>query len=143
MNPVPNKFPTIDPGNQRIALIGESPGEIECSLGEPFVGSSGNHLSGQLSTAGFSIACCFKGNICQFRPDKNRISAFKWNEPEIQEGLAALALDLDRFKPNICVLLGNTPLKAAKDSDSIHVLIPKLFRYKVGSWRGSLFLGTG
>lgn len=138
---VPNKFPTVD-SPHRLALIGETPGADELTAGEPFVGTSGRFLASCLSTAGLPISCCFKGNICQIRPPDDKISLFKWDGEEIQSGIAQLKFDLNQYKPNIIVCLGNIPLKAFKDPNNPHPLIPKLFKYKNSKWRGSLFLST-
>lgn len=137
---VPNLFPT-SPSNKKIAVIGEAPGADEDRSGQPFCGVSGNFLMRLLSRAGVSRAEAFFGNITQHRPPNNDISAFLWNGPQIQHGLEALATDLDRLDPNIVVLLGNTPLKAALDPTTPHALNPKSFRYRNSQWRGSMFLG--
>lgn len=125
---VPNEFPIVEPTSSRIALIGEAPGEDEENHRRPFVGKSGNFLTNLLRDVGIDRTQCFLGNVCQVRPPANRIDAFSWNGPEIQEGLVHLNEDLQKFNPNICVLLGNTPLHAAKGDKS-----------KISEWRGSLF----
>jgi len=125
---VPNEFPIIEPTSYRIALIGEAPGEDEENHRRPFVGKSGSFLTTVLREVGIDRLQVFLGNICQVRPPGNRIEAFSWGGPEIQEGLKCLDEDLKKFKPNVCVLLGNTPLKAAR-TDSV----------KITDWRGSLF----
>ena len=135
---VPNKFPTTETAH-RLALIGEAPSADEEYAGEPFVGVSGRFLGAVMSKAGLALSCCFKGNISQHRPPENKISAFKWDGSEIQSGIAQLKLDLDKFKPNIIVCLGNVPLKAAKDVEKVHPLVPKLYKFKNAKWRGSLF----
>lgn len=137
---VPNLFPTAQ-SDKRIALIGEAPGQDEIALGKPFMGKSGGFLKALLSRAGVQADACFFGNICQQRPHDNDISKFSWNGDEIQESLYQLKKDIETFKPNIVVLLGNIPLKAAKDCDTIHALAPKAFKFKNSNWRGSLFLG--
>ncbi len=125
---VPNEFPVLEPTDQRIALIGEAPGEDEENHRRPFVGKSGNFLTNLLRDVGIDRSSCFLGNVCQVRPPANRIEAFSWSGPEITEGLAQLTNDLKTFRPNVCVLLGNTPLHAAKGDKS-----------KITVWRGSLF----
>ena len=125
---VPNEQPT-KPSSNRIAIIGEAPGQDEEDYGRPFVGRSGNFLSGILRDVGIDRRSCLIGNVCQHRPPYNEITAFAWEGPEIQHGLAALAKDITDYNPNICVLLGNTPLRAA--------LGPK---QKVTDRRGSLFI---
>lgn len=138
----PNRFPSIDPGGFRLAIVGEAPGEHEISEGQPFVGTSGRFLSALLSRAGVTREMCFFGNICQYRPYNNEISAFRWDGPEIQEGLAQLTLDIRKFNPNIILCLGNTSLKAALDPLVAHPLKPGRFRFSVSDWRGSLLKST-
>lgn len=124
---VPNAFPLIDPGESRLAIIGEAPGEKEENYGQPFYGPSGDLLSSCLRDLALDRTRIFIGNICQVRPPNNEITRFAWDGNEIQEGLGQLSSDLLKFDPNVCVLLGNTPLRAA----GIHG--------KISSWSGSLF----
>lgn len=124
---VPNQFPTSYTTN-KIAIIGESPGADEDRLGIPFMGYSGQLLDKLLSRAGVSRSQVFVGNICQHRPLNNDLSTFGWNSNFVQEGLTALKRDLDQFKPNVILLLGNWALKAAKNDGSA-----------VSNWRGSVF----
>lgn len=127
---VPNEFPTSTiEVSYRIAVVGEAPGNDEEAHNRPFVGKSGHLLDNLLSNAGILRSACFVGNICQIRPPKNEIHRFTWDGPEIQTGLAKLKLDLDEFKPNLCVLLGATPLFSAMGG-----------KKKISDWRGSLFI---
>jgi uracil-DNA glycosylase family 4 len=134
---VPNRFP-LYPSNLRIAIVGEAPGNDEVREGRPFIGSSGRFLAALLSRAGISIDACYLGNVSQYQPPGNDINLFSWTNDEIQNGLYQLELDMKVFKPNIVVLLGNTALKAAKDSQGP---ITKKGGFSVAKWRGSLFLG--
>lgn len=124
---VPNELPIL---NQpyRIAIIGEAPGRDEEIVGRPFVGISGQTLTNLLSKAGIIRAACFVGNICQRRPVDNDINLA--DPIDIEEGIVHLTKDLNDFRPNICLLLGNTPLRTARDSVSI------------GDWRGSYFVSN-
>ena len=72
---------------------------------------------------------CFVGNVCQNQPRDNDIKNFSWDGCEIQEGIAQLTQDLKEFSPNLCLLLGNTPLKLFTGNTGI------------SSWRGSLLRG--
>jgi uracil-DNA glycosylase family 4 len=128
---VPNVFPTTD-APYRIAIIGEAPGVDEEKEGRPFVGASGRFLDLMLSKAGINRSACFVGNVCQKRPPGNDISIFPWSGDEIQDGLCQLKNDLQKYSPNICVLLGNTALRAAFGGDSFT---------SISSMRGSLFVG--
>src|SRR5215813_3631933 len=125
---VPNEQPIAEPGLYRIALIGEAPGEEEENHKRPFVGKSGQFLTSVMRDVNIDRTSCLMANVCQVRPPANRIEAFSWDGEEITEGLNQLREDIKKFNPNICVLLGNTPLKAAKVGA------------KVTEWRGSLFV---
>lgn len=126
---VPNLHPKLTAQPYRLAVIGEAPGKDEVSLGLPFVGMSGQLLSKLLSRNGLLRDACFIGNVCQTNPPGNDIRLFNWEGPEIQNGIAQLTADLEVFKPNLCVLLGNTALRAF----GLPPTITKL--------RGSLLLG--
>lgn len=139
---VPNLFP-VNWGHQKIALIGEAPGADEDKCGKPFVGVSGQHLDKLLALASCpSRREVYLGNVTQHRPLANDISKFHWDGPEIRTGLEQLRYDMCKLKPNIVVLLGNIPLKAARDCSRIHPLNAKAFSYKISKWRGSLFICT-
>src|SRR2546430_4011359 len=125
---VPNEQPLVEPNLYRIAIIGEAPGEDEENHRRPFVGKSGNFLTNILRDVGIERQVCLMGNVCQVRPPGNKIELFSWGGEEIQGGLELLREDIRRYNPNICVLLGNTPLRAAHGHSS-----------KVTEWRGSLF----
>jgi len=126
---VPNLHPKLTAQPYRLAVIGDAPGKDEVSLGLPFVGMSGQLLSKLLSRNGLLRDACFIGNVCQTNPPGNDIRLFNWEGPEIQNGIAQLTADLEVFKPNLCVLLGNTALRAF----GLPPTITKL--------RGSLLLG--
>jgi uracil-DNA glycosylase family 4 len=125
----PNEHPIVEPNLYRIALIGEAPGEDEENHRRPFVGKSGQFLTHLMRDVGIDRTTCLMGNVCQVRPPGNRIEAFNWNGEEIRYGLSRLTDDIKRFDPHLCVLLGGTPLKAARED-----------RAKITEWRGSLFV---
>lgn len=125
-----NKFPSLTNAPYRIAIIGEAPGRDEELQGQPFVGMSGKLLTGLLTKAKILREAVFIGNVCQHRPDDNKIENFSRQGVEIQEGLSQLKSDLDAFQPNICVLLGKTALWSAVGHD------------KIGDYRGSLFISN-
>lgn len=131
MNPVPNVQPTVHSLPYKIALIGEAPGETEDLTGQPFSGRSGDFLNAILGQAGILRQACLVANVCQVRPPGNDISKFEWESEEIQKGLAQLSDDLEKFDPNICVLLGRTALQAAFGNDC----------KGIQQYRGSLFTG--
>lgn len=126
---VPNQKPIIHGQSYRIAIIGEAPGADEVREGKPFIGYSGQLLNGLLAKANVIRDACFVGNVCQTRPPENDITKFSLEGKEITEGLEKLAVDLREFDPHVCLLLGNTPLWAAKGVKGI------------SKWRGTFFLG--
>lgn len=126
-----NLFPSRTDRPYKIAIVGEAPGEDEENHGYPFVGASGRFLNLLLHDAGIDRNACYVGNICQFRPPQNKISAFAWESDEIQLGLEQLKLDLQKYAPHICLLLGNTPLRSALGPGN-----------KISDWRGSLFISS-
>lgn len=94
----------------RIAIIGDAPGAEDEKAGLPFYGDV---LAFILAQAGINRAHCFVGNVCQVRPPDDIIFKYSWRGPEIQNGLDALSRDLNRFIPDVCVLMGHTPMRAA------------------------------
>lgn len=125
---VPNLHP-IEEASYRVAIIGEAPGEEEENHRRPFVGKSGQFLDIIMQEVGLKRTACLLGNVCQVRPPGNNIEAFK-NGPEIAAGIEQLQADLLQFNPNICILLGGTPLNVARPNS------------KITAWRGSLFRST-
>ena len=65
--------PSVGPRNATVALIGESPGEDEERLREPFVGRAGQILNTILTDAGLKRSECFIGNVSRYRPPGNKI----------------------------------------------------------------------
>lgn len=125
---VPNVHPIVE-APYRLAIVGEAPGEDEETHGYPFVGRSGSLLDGILSTNGIDRKACLVANCVQVRPPSNEIKRFNPDGQEFRDGLAQLNEDLNRFNPNVCLLLGNTPLHCARGNG------------KITAWRGSLFRG--
>jgi uracil-DNA glycosylase family 4 len=99
----------------------------------PFVGPSGRLLNALLAGVGIDRDACFVGNVCQVQPPGNKIELFKWDGPELTEGLAQLRTDLAAYQPHMLLLLGNTPLKALTGDR----------KRNVGDWRGSLLMLDG
>jgi uracil-DNA glycosylase family 4 len=137
---VPNVFPT-HPAAYRLAIIGEAPGREELATGQLFVGGAGRLLDSILSNVGISRQACYLGNICQVQPPANDIHNFAWDSPQIQTGLDQLSHDLTLFKPNLCLLLGSTALRAARGLEEVRQKrTTKHVPPSVSSWRGSLFI---
>lgn len=131
MKIVQNEQPKFFNQPYRIAFIGEAPGATEDEVGRPFMGPSGNLLWSIASKYGIVREACFVGNVCQVKPPNNKIELFSFHGPEITDGIRQLASDLATFRPNLCVLLGNTALRALTGETGI------------SAWRGSLLRGTG
>jgi uracil-DNA glycosylase len=138
MPTVPNKFPKFSSDPFKLAIIGEAPGADEELALEPFVGSSGRLLKGVLGSVKIAVDTCFIGNICQLRPTSNDISTFDFDGPEIQSGLAQLHEDLNAFKPNCCLLLGRTALRAFYPDIVTHDAKGRA-DIPIGDYRGSIF----
>jgi uracil-DNA glycosylase len=133
-----NKFPLVETPN-RIAIIGDAPSATDTEAGVLFSDKPSRFLKVLLRRAGINPDACFFGNVLQNRPDEGKIDKYTWQHLEVQGGLEILKDDLNRFNPNITVLLGNLPLKVGKDPWTDHKLHPKAYRHKIDSWRGSLF----
>ncbi len=129
MSLVPNEFPSVR-AEYRLAIIGEAPGQHEEDQRRPFVGPAGSLLNSALQQVGLMRSACFVGNVCQHRPPGNDITQFEKNGHEFTSGLEQIRKDLDSFGPNLCLLLGNTPLWAGGSF------------LKIGEMRGTLFMGN-
>lgn len=142
-NIVPNRFPTRDPRNVRIAFIGDVPGEQDEAGGVPFSGFAGQLLGNALSSVGLSREEVFLGNVCRVRPVGGEFSALEWTGAEVQQGVEALLRDLAVYRPNLVVTLGAAPLHLFRHGN----VAPKRGKMgytwpsSVAKWRGSLFLG--
>jgi DNA polymerase len=135
---IPNTFPTNNNEPYKIAIIGEAPGKDEEVEGKPFVGASGRFLTSLLADSNIKREACFIGNCCQIRPPQNQLWKFAWNGQEIQSGLAQLRVDLQKWKPNLCVLMGKTALRAAKGT--YLNAKGKETQFSLDDWKGSLFI---
>jgi uracil-DNA glycosylase family 4 len=137
---VPNKFNT-KPAARRLAVVGEAPGADEVNW--HVCTRCGHGYSSLKSYTGTKCPDCggtalhqptpFVGNVCQVQPPGNKIELFKWDGPELTEGLAQLRTDLAAYQPHMLLLLGNTPLKALTGDR----------KRNVGDWRGSLLMLDG
>jgi len=114
----------------RIAFVGEAPGAEEEQQKAPFVGPSGKLLDSMLKKAGIRRLSSFVGNLCQYRPPNNDLDLVDKGCPEYQTSIALLQEELDCFKPQVIVPLGNEPLKHFTGRSGIL------------NWRGSLMNGT-
>ncbi len=108
-----NTVPGAGPGNARIVLIGEAPGEHEDRLGEPFVGKSGDRLDIWLRQAGISRDDCFITNVLKCVPPKNRFPLEKDYDYAFPptECWPWLEAQLQAIKPLAVILFGKAALE--------------------------------
>lgn len=129
---VPNEHPANTSPTFRIAVVGEAPGLEECSACKPFVGTSGKFLMALMKQAGLERSQYFLGNVCQVYPPDGKIFKLPPDSPELRAGVIALKADLQRYNPNLVLLLGDFAFK--------HCSLPER---SLANWRGSLFRGVG
>ncbi|MFD1882546.1 uracil-DNA glycosylase [Paracoccus pacificus] len=105
----------------RVMIIGEAPGEDEDRQGKPFVGRAGQFLDRMLAAIGLSrdapdpARAVYIANVLPWRPPGNR-------RPEPQEIAAMLPFlrrHVELAGPDLIVLMGNTPCKAALGQEGI------------------------
>ena len=118
-------------------FIGEAPGEQEEKHGRPFIGGAGGVLEGVFHQTGIKRSEVFIDNVIQRRPTKNDFSIFYTdkgrNHPtqELLEASQRIRDDINKWKPNIVVALGNEALRAITGKNQIT------------HWRGSLLSFNG
>jgi len=122
----PNEVPTTT-ASYKLAVIGEAPTKIDVEAQRPFMGPPGHVLSEALIGCGILRSACYVGNLTPYQPPNNKFYNFKWNCPELKEGMDQLTKDLQTWKPNLVLLLGNNALKNAGVEE------------KLSDFRGSLF----
>jgi hypothetical protein len=143
---IPNQFPSLPPpGPARIALIVDAPGRDEMHFGVPLCGNAGAFLDSALGHVGIVRASCFVGHVCRSEPPRGSFDELAWEGEEIQSGIAALHVDLQRFQPSIVVVMGgaglhlfsfgNVPPSRKRDKGKV------IYDWKrsLWDWRGSLW----
>lgn len=101
------------PGDARIMLVGEQPGDMEDLEGRPFVGPAGHVLDAALCDAGLERSACYLTNAVKhfkWTPDprgKRRIHA-RPHASEIRACRAWLDEEVALVRPDVLVLLGGT-----------------------------------
>ena len=140
---VKNRPPLVDPEEYRIAIVGDAPGADEARAGEPFHGAPGRFLKALMNKCDLDPNQVMFANISQLRPPGNDIGRFAWTAGmgELEQGMEALALDLEAFSPNLVLLLGAAALHTAKEGAN-----PPLYRsgqhkfpHSITNWRGTIF----
>jgi len=127
-----------------LAIVGEAPGEREERDGKPFVGWSGSMLFGEFNKFGVSRFDTAILNVSQHCPPGNDFNAFEWDSFQVQDGISALAADLQTIKPNLVLCLGNAALHVMKHGNVAPEKHNGRFFWPsvVSTWRGSLFRST-
>jgi uracil-DNA glycosylase family 4 len=120
-------------------LVGEAPGKTENDTGLPFKGRAGTTLNTLLSQAGIIRSQCLIANVARDRPPNNSINHYfldkscKVPTPRMLEYVALLQKEIEDYKPNVVVPLGNTALwaltgrkgiKHARGSVTTSTLVP-------------------
>ncbi|MBE9592349.1 MAG: hypothetical protein IMF19_02605 [Proteobacteria bacterium] len=109
---------TIGPVTADIMLVGEAPGEMEDRTGVPFKGRAGNTLNTLLGQAGIMRSQCLIANVARDRPPANDIKHYFLDKsctipsPRMLEYVALLQKEIEDYKPNVVIPLGNTALWA-------------------------------
>lgn len=135
---VPNQFPITHNQPYRIAIIGDFPGRADifhkrhfCRQGtptHPYSGSAGAKLDEKLSQAGISRDACFVGAVCQHSGYEHLMDKkIDLSHAQLQSDLQTLTAELEKYNPNLCLLLGRAALYVAKGTANID------------AWRGSVF----
>lgn len=105
----------------RVMILGEAPGEEEDRQGRPFVGRAGQLLDMMFDAIGLSRnavdaeRALYITNVLPWRPPGNR----RPEQAEIDAMLPFVARHVELASPDILVLMGNTPCKAALGRDGI------------------------
>lgn len=148
-----------------IMIVGESWGQRESELKQPFVGTSGDELTRMLSEAGIRRDNCFMTNVVPARPPGNRMSEFfhqttvakkngisslrgLYPKEIILNGLEALQEQIKRVNPKAIIGFGNYTLWALTDDNfSIQNSTKddpgKKVPGGITSWRGSQLYCAG
>lgn len=109
---------TEGPPNAKIMFVGEAPGNDENLAGRPFVGYAGKTLNQLLGQAGIARYEVLITNVARVQPPGNRISFYFQDKqcnnpkPELAAWIDLLKREIEMYKPNVIVALGNTALWA-------------------------------
>lgn len=114
------------PGNARLMIVGEAPGENEEREGLPFVGATGRELEAMLSHHGISISEVYLTNVLHTRPPFNNMDFFKikkedlphdyslpplaggYLHPSLKREVERLHTELRSVRPNLIIAAGAT-----------------------------------
>ena len=112
--------------NSKIMLIGEAPGKNEVEQGRPFVGQAGKNLQEFIEILDIERKDLYISNVVKFRPYKinpqtGRISNRPPTKEEIKLCIEQLFEEVKTVNPKIIITLGNVPLKAIIEKDSVTI----------------------
>lgn len=100
-----------------LLFIGEGPGADEDAQGRPFVGAAGQLLSRMIEAMGFKRGEVFIANVLKCRPPGNRTP-----EPaEVAACMPFLRRQIAALRPKVICTLGNTPLRALMNDESLGI----------------------
>lgn len=100
-----------------LLFIGEGPGADEDEQGRPFVGAAGQLLTKMIEAMGFTRGEVFIANVVKCRPPGNRTP-----EPiEVAACMPYLRRQIAALRPKVICTLGNTPLRALMNDDSLGI----------------------
>ncbi|WP_026187040.1 UdgX family uracil-DNA binding protein [Ensifer sp. BR816] len=101
------------PGEARVVLVGEQPGDREDLAGRPFVGPAGRILDECLHEAGIDRSSCYLTNAVKhfkFEERGKRRLHSRPNAGEIERCSWWLGAELEELHPKVVVALGATAL---------------------------------
>jgi uracil-DNA glycosylase family 4 len=114
---IPAQQPSLA-SSYRLAVIGPCPNAASFDSREPFAGAVGATLWGELGRAGVPRQACYATNLSPTP---------QWQV--VAEYLDGIKADLDAFRPNLVLLLGQQALNMFLSGKS-----------RLSDWRGSVFL---
>ena len=123
------------PGDARIVLIGEQPGDQEDRQGAPFVGPAGEVLDRALAEVGLARERLYVTNVVKhfkFEPRGKRRIHQTPRAPEINACRPWIEAELALIKPEVLVCLGATAARALISSD--FRILKERGRFVSGRW---------
>ncbi len=118
-----------------VVFVGEGPGADEDAQGRPFVGAAGQLLTRMIEAMGFRRDEVFICNVIKCRPPANRTP----EAGEVAACLGYLHRQLDAIRPRVICTLGNTPLRALLEDESLGITRQRGKRF---AWRGIPLIPT-
>lgn len=136
-----NKIPGRGSRNPTWMFIGQGPGEDEDKQGKNFVGRTGSLLVGSVQELGFDITKCrFENAVRCWSGEGNR----EPSPAEISACKPFLMKAIEKSKPKVIILLGNTALKAITGKTGITRMRGTVWEkdgiYYVATWHPSYLL---